>query len=190
MKVIVDILSGAGTVVGAGEHQVGEEVILTAKPVLPNKFKSFLVEGQEVDENPYSFTATDEDVTIGASFYTTIEDYLMNQVGFPVTEGALNNIRIRRDIPYGADVSSLSERILDLAYADVLMWGANSPTTVTGAKDSDGGWTHQDESRTMAITDKRLMRSTAMDIYKKWGDSMYSSTLKFVTLTGTPYING
>lgn len=190
MKVIIDILSGAGTVVGGGEHSSGEEVTLTAKPVLPNRFKSFSTGGQEVDENPFSFTAGDDDVTVGVSFYTTIEDYLINQVGFPVTDGALNNIRIRRSIPYGADVSSLPERTLDLAYADVLMWGANSPTTVTGAKDSDGGWSHQDESRTMAITDKRLMRSTAMDIYKKWGDEMYSSTLKFATLTGKPYRNG
>ena len=122
--------------------------------------------------------------------YLSIEEYLTNKVGFEVTEVALKNICMERDIPYGADATTLSRKQLDLAYADVLMWGATTPSTISGAKDSDGGWSHQDESRTMAITDKRLMRSTAMDIYKKWGDSSYASTMKFITLTGKPYRRG
>lgn len=187
MKVIVNILSGAGKVSGAGEYEENSPVVLTAEPVSPNRFKYFTIDGKDIGKNPYEFVMGTEDVEVGVYFYTTIEDYLTNQVGFPVTEGALNNIRIRRSISYGADVSELSLRTIELAYADILMWGANSPTTVTGAKDSDGGWSHQDESRTMAITDKRLMRSTAMEIYRKYGDSAYTSTLKFVTLTGRPH---
>lgn len=186
MIVVVNI-EGVGTVTGQGEYETGSQVSLSATPGDGNSFRCFLVDGKEIPDNPYSFEAGLVDVNITAQFFTTIEDYLTSSVGFPVTGGALNNIRIKRGITYHQDVNTLSHRTLELAYADVLMWGANSPTTITGAKDSDGGWSHQEESRTMAITDKKLMRSTANDIYKKYNDEAYTSSIKFVGLTGKPY---
>lgn len=189
MIVAVNI-QGVGTVTGQGEYESGSLVTLTAVPGDGNTFRSFVQDGKEILDNPYTFEAGLLDVTIQAAFFTTIEDYLTSSVGYPVTAGALNNIRIKRGIAYHQDVSELSERTLELAYADVLMWGANSPTTVTGAKESDGGWSHQAESRTMAITDKRMMRSTANDIYKKYNDAAYTSSIRFVGLTGRPYYGG
>ena len=186
IEVTVNI-KGVGTVTGQGSYEGGALVTLTATPGEGNSFRGFIIDGKVIEQNPYSFTAGVTDVNADVEFYTTIEDYLISSVGFPVTAGALNNIRIKRNIKYHQDVNTLSKQTLELAYADVLMWGANSPTTVTGAKDSDGGWSHQEESRTMAITDKRLMRSTANDIYKRYNDAAYASSIRFVGITGKPY---
>lgn len=187
MKVKIDI-SGAGTVKGAGEYAAEAPIEILATPVYPNRFKEFIdQDGNKYTDNPVSFIAGETDLTLQCVFYTTIEDYLSDKVGFTVSEGALNNIRIERGITYGEDVNNLDKRTRELAYADILMWGANSPTTVTGAKDSDGGWIHQEESRTMAITDKRLMRSTANEIYRRYGDVSFASSMKVVSLFGSPY---
>lgn len=114
----------------------------------------------------------------------TIEDYLRGMVGFDVPESALSVIRINRKIQKGTDVNELEQKTIDLAYADLLMWGSTNPSSYTGAKNSDGGWTQTEASKTLTVSDKREFKNQAMAIYKKYGDPRYSSKIRIINLYG------
>lgn len=111
-----------------------------------------------------------------------IEDYLKGMVGFEVTTSTLNSIRINREIAKGADVAELSNKDKDLAYADLLMWASTNPSSYTGSKQSDGGWTQTEASKTLNASDKKSFRSMAMDIYKRYGDRRYTPKVRIRNL--------
>ena len=172
--------TGDGVVTGGGTHSMGDQVTLTATP---SSFSCFLLDGEVILDNPYVFTAPDTDVSISAVFIVTIESYLRASVGFEISDAALMKIRIDRSIAIKTDVTTMSPMVKELAYADCLMFGVNSPSQIQGAKDSDNGWSHQSASSTLSITDKRLMRTQARSIYKKWGESITPS-FTFSSLNG------
>lgn len=136
---------------------------------------------ETIYDNPYTITES-ENKTVQTTFYVTIEDYLKGLVDFDVSEQALNSIRIYRGIKKGADINELSQKTKDLAYADLLMWASTSPSSYTGGKDSDGGWSHTESSKTLSVTDKKRFESMAMAIYKRYQDKRYTSSIKIVNL--------
>lgn len=170
MNVYVDI-KGTGTVSGGGEYSPSEAVTLTAVPGDGWSFKYFIVSGDERRENPLSLVAENEDMTVEACFYVSIEDYLSGLVDFDIPEKALNSIRIDRNVKKGADVNDVDRQTLDLCYADILMWATTTPSTIQGAKESDNGWSHQDESKTLSINDKKRLEERALSIYRKYDDA-------------------
>lgn len=112
----------------------------------------------------------------------SIEEYLRGKVGFDVSDSALTSILIDRKVNKGADVSVLDQKTKDLAYADLLMWGATNPSSYTGSKNSDGGWTHTDASKTITTTDKKEWRKQADAIYREYGDKKYKSRVRKINL--------
>jgi len=179
MNVQVTVI-GDGVVTGAGTHSMGDEVTLTAST---SSFSYFLRGEEVIVANPYVFEAPDSDVVISAVFIVTLEAYLKASVGYLLPDAALMKIRVDRGLAIGLDVSTLSTQTRELAFADALMYGVNSPSQVQGAKDSDNGWSHQEASGTLSITDKRLIRTQANAIYKKYGEATMPSII-FTSLNG------
>lgn len=169
-----------------GEGQVDKVVVdntatLTAIAESSWTFKNYTIGSDTVTINPYSFILTGTDEVL-ATFYVTIEDYLRGLVAFDVPDSALNSIRVFRSIARGADIEELSQRQKDLAYADLLMWASSNPSSYTGSKQSDGGWSQTEASRTLTVTDKRRFEDQARSIYKQYGDPRYSSNIKIINL--------
>lgn len=156
-------------------------VTLTAIPDESWAFKYFVYGGEKICANPCTLEVS-EDLLLTVVFYVPIEDYLRGLVGFDVTEPALNSIRIFRNVTKGCDVAELSDREKELLYADLLMWGASSPTSYTGSRESDGGWMRTEAGKTISVTDKKRFENTAKSIYKKYQDKKYSSGIKLVNL--------
>lgn len=187
VKVTID---GEGYVTGGGTHSLGDSVTVKATPVEGVEFSHWIRNNITVTSNPYTFTVNDNyNIELTAVFFTTIESYLRAAVGFSVPDAALTKIRIDRGIKLHENIVNVSTQKRELAYADLLMWGGNSPSEVQGAKESDFGWSHQDASSTMSITDKRMMRLEAKSIYKKYGDKMLPPTVSLFSLFGSK-ING
>lgn len=155
-------------------------VILTALPSDAWSFKYFSISGVQKTDNPIEVDKTIEDVE--AIFYVAIEDYLKGMVGFDVPTSTINSIRINREITKGSDVAELSDKDKDLAYADLLMWASTNPSSYTGSKQSDGGWTQTEASKTLNASDKKSFRSMAMDIYKRYGDRRYTPKVRIRNL--------
>lgn len=175
------VIIGDGVVTGAGTHSMGDEVSLLATP---SSFSHFLRGEEIITTNPYVFEAPDSDVEISAVFIVSLESYLKASVGFNLPDAALMKIRVDRGLAIGLDVSTLSQQVRDLCFADCLMYGVNSPSQVQGAKDSDFGYSHQEASGTLSITDKRLIRAQANAIYKKYGEATLP-TVTFTSLNGS-----
>ena len=183
MEVRVSV-EGEGTVKGGGTYNVGDKVELTATPVGGNAFLHWVRNNITVKDNPYIFTTNGDNVDLVAIFYTTIESYLRACVGFIVPDAALTKIRVDRGIKLNEDIKNVTIEQRELCYADLLMWGANAPSQIQGAKSSDFGWSSQEASSTMSITDKRLMRSDAREIYRRYGDKRVQATVMFTSITG------
>lgn len=115
----------------------------------------------------------------------TIKTYLKSRIAFDVPDSVLDSICAYREVDVDAEVYSISVERQELCYADLLSWAATTPSSITGAKDSDGGWKHEEESKTLSITDKKDMRTEANAIYKAYGDSRYkknSGSMKFIDI--------
>lgn len=147
----------------------GNTTTLTAKPSEGWNFKYYKIGSDEIKDNPYSFEAVGE-VEVLAAFYMSIVSYLKGKVGFDVPDATLNAILSDRGIDANTDIVELTEKQRDLLYADVLIWGATLPTTYSGVKESDGGWSHTEGSSTIQSADKKRFESIANDIYLKYND--------------------
>lgn len=174
MEIVIDII-GEGKVEKVADSNAAT---LTAIPNESWTFKHFLIGNTPNAENPLSVTVTE----VTAVFYISIEDYLKGLVGFDVTESVLNSIRIYREIKKGTDVAELSNKEKDLLYADLLMWASTSPTSYTGTKEADGGWSKTEANKTISVTDKKRFENLAMSIYKKYLDRKYNPSIKIVNL--------
>lgn len=113
---------------------------------------------------------------------TTVEEYLRGKVGFDVPDLTVTSILIDREIPDGIDVSELSAKQRELAYADLLMWGATNPTSYSGTNEADGSWSHAEGSKTISVSDKNRWTAMANSIYEKYGDVKFKATIKIVNL--------
>lgn len=155
---------------------------LTAKPSEGWNFKYFQIGSDEIKDNPYSFDAVGEEEVL-ATFYMSIVSYLKGKVGFEISDSALNAILADRGTDSTTDISDITEKQRELLYADVLMWGATLPTTYSGAKESDGGWSHTEGSSTIQAADKKRFESIANDIYSKYNDPKRAkSKIKIINL--------
>lgn len=182
VKVTID---GEGYVTGGGTHSLGDSVTVKATPIEGVEFSHWIRNNITVKDNPYTFIINDNfNIELTAVFFTTIESYLRASVGFSVPDAALTKIRIDRGIALKENIINVDTKTRELSYADLLMWGANSPSDIQGAKQSDFGWSHQDTSSTMSITDKRMMRLEAKSIYKKYGDKSLPPTVSLFSLFG------
>lgn len=144
---------------------------LTAIPEESWLFKCFVVAEIQYSENPYIFEYDGSDLVVDSIFYIPIESYLRGLVGFDVTDSALTSILLSRKIAFNADINDLTQKELDLLYADLLMWALTNPSSYTGAKQSDGGWSQTEASKTITATDKKRYEKMANDIYIKYNDS-------------------
>lgn len=177
MDLIIDII-GEGKVEKVVE---ADSATLTATADGSWLFKHFVCNKTIVKDNPAVVTITDE-MVIKAIFYLTIEDYLKGLVGFDVTDSVLDSIRIYRNVKKGTDTEELTVKQKDLLYADLLMWASTSPTSYTGTKESDGGWSKTESNKTISVTDKKRFENMAMAIYKKYLDRKYNPSIKIINL--------
>lgn len=143
----------------------------------------YFVELTTID-NPFTIDNPD-DKHIVAVFYQSIESYLKGKAGFEITDEALDSIFIDRNIDSYSDVHDLTQKEKDLLYADVLMWGSTLPSSYTGEKESDGGWSHTSSSKTLLKSDKERFAELAKDIYAKYNDPRKSKAkIRIVNLYG------
>lgn len=182
------IVVGEGSATGAGAYSIGDVVTLSAVPTSGATFSKFINGAVIITENPYVFTvSSNTNVTIDAVFIVTLEGYLKASVGFILPDATLMKIRLDRGILPSTDITLVSTQVKELAYADCLYYGATMPSTISGAKDSDNGFSHQDATATMSITDKRALRREAYVIYKKYGEKSPIATVSLVPLYGSKY---
>jgi hypothetical protein len=176
MIVTVNI-QGAGVVNGIGEYATGMQVVLEAIPATSMSFKGFLSDGGYFP-SPYEFTAGADDVTVTAVFFMPIESFLKNLVGYPLSDEQIYAIMVKRGIPFGVDSATVSQKLKDLAYADLIM------TIVTTAsegstKEQMGNWSSQKGSR--VLTGKNELIKTANGIYDKYGEKRTGVRFKDAT---------
>ena len=138
-------------------------------------FKYFLIGDIQYSANPYTFECDGSDLVIDSTFYIPIESYLRGLVAFEVPDSAITANLLYRKVEFNADPDDLTEKQKDLLLADVLRWGSTSPSSYTGKKESDGGWSSTGESKTVSSADKKRFAEMANDIYIKYGDSRKSS---------------
>ncbi|NDV68599.1 hypothetical protein [Dysgonomonas sp. 25] len=177
MALVIDIL-GEGKVEKVVESN---SATLTATPDDGWEFKHFVCDDTIIPENPKTISFT-SNTKIVAVFYITIEEYLRGLVGFDVPDNVLNSIRAYREVKKATDTNDLTAKEKDLLYADLLMWASTSPTSYTGTKESDGGWSRTESNKTVSVTDKKRFENLAMSIYKKYLDKKYNSNIKIVNL--------
>lgn len=157
----------------------GNSATLTAIPEEGWMFKHYLKGSEVITDNNVIITDQNQ---ITAVFYLPIENYLKGLVGFDVADNVLASIRSYRDTKKGIDINELSTKQKDLLYADLLMWASTSPTSYTGTKEADGGWSKTEANKTISVTDKKRFENLAMSIYKKYLDRKYTSSIKLVNL--------
>ena len=94
----------------------------------------------------------------------TIELYIQGLIGFQFTDAQLASVLVKRKVATNTDTNDLSERILDLCYADALMIAATT-SSKGSSKDDMGNWSHQEGS---ATNNSNGWLSIAKEIYKKY----------------------
>ncbi len=108
--------------------------------------------------------------------------YIRGLVSFDVPDIAINSIRIKRGIPKEVDVTTLNKKTLELVRADVLMWASTSYSVYSGTKESDGGWSSQEASKTITASDKKRFAEEARSIYFAYGDNDVSGSIVITNL--------
>lgn len=105
----------------------------------------------------------------------TIEQYLKGKVrNVKVTDDALPTILVDagkkagKPIEAGADVSTLTEKQLDLATAYLYVWIAGSPTMSEKVSDKDGDWSHSEGGEQMSANVLNRFLRMANDIFEKY----------------------
>lgn len=164
--------------------EAGAVTTLSASPTSEAwSFKHFIVDGLIRESNPLVLNVDEvAGIEVKAVFCVTIEDYLRGKVGFDVDDIALNSIRIDRGVTEGEDVEDVTRKDRDLLYADLMMWASTSPTSYSGTKISDLGYSVTEAGKTISVTDKKRFEKIAMEIYKNYGDAKYSSNIRIVNL--------
>lgn len=98
----------------------------------------------------------------------TIEDFLRGATAYDIADNALKRVLVKRNIALGTMVSTLGEKQIDLATADIYMWCASTPSSKNDTEDSDGGWKHKEGGWQTSAYDKRQLREMARELYGKW----------------------
>lgn len=163
-------IQGGGTVTGAGEYQPGTPVTVTYNPKDGFSFKHFDISGKIIKSNPCIFMAGDVDVTVIADSYVSIECYLQSKISYDISK-YLQGIRLDRNLLNGADVNDVSDMVKELCLADLYMVLARTlPSSVSAGKDSDGGWSHQDDGFSISNAGRQQLIADALTIYTRHND--------------------
>lgn len=116
------------------------------------------------------------------------ELYIKGLFPLTVSTDTLNSIMFNRGIEPETEVSLVSERLRELAYADTCMYFSRLPSGYTGSKDSDNGWSHTENSYNLTTSDKASYKAEANSIYLKYGETdKFKPSLRIKSLNGTPY---
>jgi len=81
--------------------------------------------------------------------FLTIDTYLRGKVGYEIPDSAIASILVDRGISSGTEVNSLSQdsdeniKIRELCTADLYLYCASTPSTISSSRDNDGGWTSE-----------------------------------------------
>jgi hypothetical protein len=111
----------------------------------------------------------------------TIEKYLRGKVGYEIPDDAIASILVDRGITGGTDVSALSSdstenmKLRELCTADLYLYCASTPSTISSKKEQDGGWTLESGGTQHSAYDARQLRQMAQDIYDKYGETKVST---------------
>lgn len=117
----------------------------------------------------------------------TAEAYIRGFFPTAIPDSALASIFLNRGITASSETTEVASQLLRLAYADVCMYIAKSPSQYTGVKDSDNGWSHSEGSVSYSQSDKDALRKEANTIYREYNDPAFSSGIKIQNLHGRPY---
>lgn len=117
----------------------------------------------------------------------TFEVYIQGLFPMTIPSATLASIMLNRSIVASSETTALTAKQQRLAYADICMYFAKSPSQYTGVKDSDNGWSHSEGSSSFTSADKAAYRKEANLIYMEYSDPAYTSGLKIKSLHGTPY---
>ena len=119
----------------------------------------------------------------------TIEQYLRGKVGYDIPDNAIASILVDRGITSGTDVTSISEdaetnrRLKDLCTADLYLYCASTPSTISSHREQDGSWTLESGGMQHSAYDARQLRSMAKAIYDKYGETVQTqSTVRIIDL--------
>ena len=117
-----------------------------------------------------------------------LKDYLVNMVSFQVPDATISCILELRGATVSTVFSSSDLKTAELSLADVLMYGATLPSSKSGVKDSDGGWSHSEGAISISASDKAGFRKRAFSIYAKYGETVAdNSGITLCNLNGVPY---
>jgi len=97
----------------------------------------------------------------------TTEDWLRGGVGFDLTENNINFIFVNREVTYGADATTMTEKQRDLCRADALTIFLSS-SNKGGIKEQDGNSSKTTASE--SFTYREDAARTAIYLYEKWGE--------------------
>ena len=119
----------------------------------------------------------------------TIEQYLRGKVGYDIPDTAIASILVDRGISAGTDVSALSAdsfentKLRELCTADLYMYCASTPSTISSKREHDGGWTSESGGTQHSAYDARQLRAAAQAIYDKYGVTVVTtSTIRIIDL--------
>ena len=119
----------------------------------------------------------------------TIEEYLRGKVGYEIPDNAIASILTDRGIPKSSDVTSLSDdasentKLRELCTADLYLYCASTPSTISSHREQDGGWTLESGGTQHSAYDARQLRALAQAIYDKYGETVKTnSTIRIVNL--------
>ena len=119
----------------------------------------------------------------------TIEQYLRGKVGYDIPDTAIASILVDRSISSGTDVSALSAdsfentKLRELCTADLYMYCASTPSTISSKREQDGGWTSESGGTQHSAYDARQLRAAAQAIYDKYGVTVVTtSTIRIIDL--------
>jgi len=117
----------------------------------------------------------------------TFEAYIQGLFPMTIPSATLASIMLNRGIAALSETDTLTAKEQRLAYADICMYFAKSPSQFSGVKDSDNGWSHSEGSSSFTASDKAAYRKEANSIYAEYSDPLYTSGLKIRSLNGTAY---
>jgi hypothetical protein len=106
----------------------------------------------------------------------TIEQYLRGKVGYDIPDNAIASILVDRGIEVGTNVSELNTdsatntKLKDLCTADLYLYCASTPSTISSHREQDGGWTLESGGTQHSAYDARQLRAMAQAIYDKYGE--------------------
>ena len=116
----------------------------------------------------------------------TIESYLRGKVGYEIPDNAIASILTDRGIPESSDVTSLSDdasentKLRELCTADLYLYCASTPSTISSHREQDGGWTLESGGTQHSAYDARQLRAMAQSIYDKYGET--TSTTNYIKI--------